>query len=104
MLNGFDSIVEFMPDHRVVTWMKIPAGISEEQIRQAIESGEISEARDGMFTAESGEWKAANGKYYYNTGSSAEIFGEKQSPWEELKPDEDGRYKFSSGMTLIERI
>ena len=44
-------VIEFTADHRVLTWMKLPAGVSEEEIRAAIEAGQISEVRDGMFTA-----------------------------------------------------
>jgi hypothetical protein len=104
LLSAFDTVIEFTSDHRVLTWMKLPAGVSEEEIRAAIEAGQISEVRDGMFTAEEYEWKAAEGKFYYNTGRVNEIFGEAQSPWAELAPDDAGLIKFAGGLYLIERI
>ena len=90
-LRFFESITEFTPDHKVVTWMKIPDGVSEEEIRAAVEAGQIGEVKDGYFKGEEKEWKAVNGKYYYNTGEYREIFGEVKSPWDELVPDSEGR-------------
>ena len=50
-MRSFDAVVEFTDDHKVKTWMKLPEGVSEEEIRAAVEAGEISEVKDGFFAA-----------------------------------------------------
>lgn len=103
-LRSFDSYYEITSDHRIITWMKIPDGVPEEAIKQALESGEIKEVKDGYFTVQEKEWKAVDGKYYYDTGEHRELFGEVQSPWDELKTDEDGLLDFSSGMVKLKKV
>ena len=100
----FDMRVEFTADHKLLTWMKIPDGITDEQIKEAIEAGEIGEVKDGFFAGKEQEWKAVDGKYYYNTNEHRELFGEEQSPWDELKTDEEGLIDFSSGMAKLRKI
>jgi hypothetical protein len=78
--------------------------VPEEAIKQALESGEIKEVKDGYFTVQEKEWKAVDGKYYYDTGEHRELFGEVQSPWDELKTDEDGLLDFSSGMVKLKKV
>ena len=101
---AFNTVVEFTDDHRVVNWMKLPEGVSEEDIKEAVAAGEIGEVRDGMFVASEKEWKALDGKYYYDTGEHREVFGEVKSPWDELKIAEDGTMLFGDGMMLLRRI
>ncbi|MBQ6552486.1 MAG: hypothetical protein IJL83_02590 [Clostridia bacterium] len=104
-LGVFAGRVEFTADHKVVQWMKLPAGVSEEEIKAALEAGEISGYKDGMFTAGGEkEWKAVDGRYYYNTGEHRELFGEEQSPWDELAFDENGLLPFGDGMMKLRRI
>ncbi|MBR3382857.1 MAG: hypothetical protein IKG85_07475 [Clostridia bacterium] len=103
MLGIFDTRVEFTDDHRVLTWSPMPAGVSEEDIKAAVESGEIAAAKDGFFCGKELEWKAVGGKYYYNTGEHRVVFDEEQSPWDELAPDGDGLIPFSSGMMLLKK-
>lgn len=103
-LQAFDTKVEFTPDHRVVTWMKLPADISEEELKEAIEAGEIGEVKDGYFAAEEKEWKEEDGKFLYDTGEYREMFGEVKSPWDEITFDEDGLMNFGDGMAKLERI
>ena len=102
-LQGFEAVIEFTDDHRVVEWLKMPAGVSEEEIKAAVEAGEIMAAKDGFFATGAKEWKALNGKYYYNSGEERELFGEKQSPWDELKTDEEGLLDFASGMMKLRK-
>lgn len=102
-LGGFETLVEFTADHRVVTWMKLPEGVSDDEIREAVEAGEIGEVRDGMFAAGEKEWKALGGKYYYNSGEERELFGEAQSPWDELAFGDDGLLAFG-GMMKLRRL
>ena len=39
MMSGFSSRTEFTADGKVLTWMKAPAGIPQEEIDKAVESG-----------------------------------------------------------------
>jgi len=98
-LGVFDAVVEFTPDRKVITWMKIPESASDEDIREAVESGEIGRVENGYFAADEKVYKSAGGKYYYDSGEERELFGEKQSPWDELRTDENGFVSFAS-MTL----
>lgn len=103
-LQGFNCMVEFTPDHRVITWMKVPDGVSEEDIKAALECGEIKAYENGMFSADVKEWKAVEGKYYYNSGEHRELFGEEVSPWDELVFGEDGLLPFGSGMMMLKKL
>ncbi|MBQ7599887.1 MAG: hypothetical protein IJU57_04335 [Clostridia bacterium] len=103
-MKGTELIVEFTPEHTVLQWMKLPEGISEEEIKAALEEGEIKAVKDGMFAAGENEWKALGGKYYFNSNESRELFGEEQSPWDELTFDDNGCMNFASGMMKIRKI
>jgi hypothetical protein len=73
-------------------------------IQKALEAGEIAGVKDGMFSSGGKEWKAVDGKYYYDTGEHREVFGEVQSSWDELVPDENGAIPMSGGMMKIKKI
>ena len=102
-LRGFGSVYEFTADHKVTCWMPLPDGLSEEEINAAIEAGEIGAVKDGMFSTAENEWKSAGGKYWYNSGEQRELFGEEQSPWDELTFDEEGLMDFGSGMMKLRK-
>lgn len=78
-----DFILIFSEDGKADTFLPLSA-LSREQ-RNEIEKDENAPVRDGMIVIQENEWKAENGKELYNTGTESEIFGEKQSPWIELK-------------------
>ena len=99
-LKSFNMTVEFRPDHKLVQWMKIPAGVTEEMIKEARAAGEIGEVRDGRLAAGEKEWKSVGGKYYYDSGEHREVFGEVKSSWDELTFDEDGLLSFGEMMKL----
>lgn len=101
-LNSFTLKVEFKEDHTVDQWMKLPEGVTDEMIKEAVESGEILAARDGYFCAQRTEWKCVDGKYYYDTKQHREVFGEVQSSWDELVC-EDGLIKFGGGSMMIKK-
>ena len=103
-MQSFNTVLEFTPDHKVIGWVKIPVGVTEEQIKEAVESGEIGAVRDGYFTASENEWKFVNGAYYYDSGEHREVFGELKSSWDELKFDEDGLMEFGDGMMKLRKI
>ncbi len=98
------AIYEINDDYTIVAWMKVPSSVTEEQIKAALEAGEIKGFKDGCFTAGSQPWKAINEKYYYDTLEQRELFGEAQTSWEELTFDEDGLLNFGSGMMKLKRI
>ena len=98
-LSMFEMKVEFTPDHKVLQWMKLPDGVPEEEIKAALESGEIAAVRGDSFCTKALEWKCADGKYYYDTKEHREVFGEALSSWDELV-FEDGLLKFSEMMML----
>ena len=103
ILQAFDTKIIFTEDHKVETWMKIPEGIPQEEIDAAIASGELGEVKDGRFCPEPPkEWKAVNGKYYYNTGEKREMFGEKVSPWDEVRLV-DGLMEYGEGLLVLKK-
>ena len=103
-LRGFDGVYDITADHKIISWLKVPEGTTEDEIKEALSSGEIKSYKDGYFSLDEKEWKAVNGKYYYNTGEHREVFGESQSSWDELKTDEDGLLEFGSGMMKLKKI
>ena len=102
-LQAFDLRYEFKDNHELKIWMKIPANVPKEQIDEAIASGELGEVIDGFFCRESKEWKAVDGKYYYNTGETREVFGEQRSSWDELKVGA-GMIEFADGSMVLKKI
>ena len=99
-MQGFGICVEFTKSHQVVQWMPVPAGVSEEQINAALESGQILDFNGEAIAMSKKPWKYLNGKYWYDTGEQRELFGEKQSSWDELKFDEEGLLEFGGMMKL----
>ncbi|MDD6879322.1 MAG: hypothetical protein PUD59_03715 [bacterium] len=103
-MSMFNSFIEFTPDHKVKSWAKLPEGVSDEEIKAAVEAGQISEVSDGYFVSDEKEWKEEDGKFYYNTNEVREVFDESLSSWDELAEDENGEISFGSGMMRIARI
>ena len=62
----------------------IPEGVSQEEIYEAVASGELV-LKDGLMNLESFDWKIEDGKAYFNSHAEGEAFGEKLSPWVEIK-------------------
>ncbi len=104
MMMAFNSVVEITESHKIKTWMKLPEGVTEEQVKKAIEAGEIQDYDGERFCAHVQEWKSIGGKYYYNTGEHREVFGEEKSPWDELTFDEEGLLNMMDGMAKMKKI
>ena len=102
-MQGFNTRVEFTEDGKVRSWMKLPAGVSEADIEAALAAGELIACADGMMCLEEKEWKEENGAFLYNSGEYREMFGEVQSPWDELKLNDEGLLPFGSGMMLLRK-
>lgn len=101
-LNMFDYVMEFTDDYQVLSYMPIPKHVTQEQIDQAVASGEVKIVDGMMCCEEPKEWKAVNGHYYYNTKEHREIFGEIKSPWDIIDPDADGRIDLK--MFVLEKM
>lgn len=102
-LSLFGSIVEFTAGRKVIMWMKVPEGVSDEEMKEALEAGEVKAIKDGYFYTDESEYKSVDGKFYYNSGAEYELFDEKQSPWIPLEFDEEGLLNFT-GMLKLKRI
>ena len=102
-LRLFNAVVEFTTDRKVIMWMQLPEGVSDEEIKNALEAGQIKAIKDGFFYTDASEFKSVDGKFYYNSGSEYELFDEKQSPWMPLDCDEEGLLNFS-GMIKLRKI
>ena len=103
-LSIFDVRYEITPDHKFSMYQKIPEGVSQKEIDEAIRSGQISEVVDGYFPVGSMPWKYVNGKYYYDTGEERSLFDKPVSSWEELCFNEEGLLPINSGFALLERV
>ncbi len=103
-LQAFAVQVEFTEDGGVREWVPLPPGVPEEAVKEALLAEQIKGYRDGLICMTEKEWKEENGECFINTGEHREVFGEIQSPWDKLDPDEDGLLPFGSGMMLLKKI
>ena len=104
ILMAFDTRIEFKENGDVITWSKAPEGYPEEEIKAALEEGEFLDYKDGYIAVEKSEWKEEDGVIVYDSKEQIEIGGEEQSPWLELKYDDDGLMIFGHGMMLLKKI
>lgn len=81
------TIIEISDDGTIYMMMPIPEDAKEE-VDAALEAGECS-LRDGLLVIETMAWKEEDGKIFFDSGAEGELFGEKISPWVELKVDGD---------------
>ncbi len=77
------TIMEF-DNSKIYMLVPIPEGVSQEEIDEAVKSGEI-QLKDGMMYAECYDWKIENDKAYFDTQEEGEVMGEKVSPWHEIE-------------------
>ena len=104
IFQAFNFETEFTEEHTVDSWMKAPETVSEADIKKAVEAGEIIAFKDGYALMHRSEWKCIGGKFYYNTNEHREVFGEEQSPWDELTCDEDGYLNMAGGMIKLKKL
>lgn len=81
LLNG---IAIFEEDGNLVFLSPLPEGLSQEEIDEAVASGEV-ELRDGKMVTQQNHWKTEDGKNLADTGAEGEVLGEEVGPWEEIK-------------------
>lgn len=84
MLTAF---FEFGEDGQLRTLMAIPAGVPQEAVDAAVQSGEIELYGDNMIIMEKHPWKEENGKVLYDTGVRGTTFDEPVDPWDELEEE-----------------
>ena len=80
----YSSFMDFTEDGRVLNLAPIPEELSQEDIDEAVKSGEM-ELYDGYIKLSEYRWKAEDGKYYFDTHIKGEVLGEEVSSWAELK-------------------
>ncbi len=88
-LKTFDTKFVFSDDGFVKMVVPIPEGVTQEQIDQAVTSGQIDLYGDRFMALEKHPWKIEDGKLMIDTGAKGEVFGEAVSPWTEA-PVVDG--------------
>ena len=85
----YSSFMDFTEDGRVLNLAPIPEELSQEDIDEAVKSGEM-ELYDGYIKLSEYRWKAEDGKYYFDTHIKGEFLGEELSSWVEI-PVIDGK-------------
>ena len=88
-----NSIVEFEEDGRMLMLAPIPEGVSQDEIDEAVEAGQIH-LKDGRMYFEEQHWKVEGGVNYTDTMPEGEVLGEKVGPWEKVTEYEDGTITF----------
>ena len=99
----FGYVFKFTPDGEIQSWIKVPDGMSDDEVKEALDDGEILDAKDGMVLVNKNTWEERDGKYYYDTGEYREVFGEVQSSVDELAFDEDGLLVYGDGMFRLKK-
>jgi hypothetical protein len=80
----------FTEDGKMLTVAPIPANVPKEEVDAAVAAGKVKLYGDSMMVFEGKDWKEEDGKFFYDSGTQGEIFGEPVSPWVEIKEVEDG--------------
>ncbi|MBR0156125.1 MAG: hypothetical protein IJM20_01215 [Clostridia bacterium] len=80
----------FTEDGKMLTVAPIPANVPKEEVDAAVAAGKVKLYGDNMMVFEGKDWKEEDGKFFYDSGTQGEIFGEPVSPWVEIKEVEDG--------------
>lgn len=89
---------EFAEDGVLNTLLFVP----EEMREQAKAQGAVIRD-DGYAVVDSTKWKEENGKFYYDTKTEGEVFGEKIDPFAEISVTTDGYLVYGYGTILLER-
>lgn len=87
------SKVVFGEDGFIHMVMPIPEGISQQEVDEAVASGELKRFGNNLIEYEQYEWKEENGQTMFNTGIKGEVLGEKISPWDKIE-EQDGFLRF----------
>jgi len=102
-LSQFDTVVDFADDNKIKFYSPIPADVSQQDIDEAVESGDIQLVDGKIYNSEEDkDWKVVKGELWYDTKEKREVCGERQSSWSKIKIDGDGRIEIS--MFLVEKM
>lgn len=86
------SCVEICEDGMLYILLPLPEEATQEEIDEAVESGDIA-LRHNMMTTQAMAWEIRDGELWYNSGIEGEVFGEKADSW--VKGiDENGFFTF----------
>ena len=72
--------IKVCEDGNMYMLMPLPEGVSDAEVKQAVETGVIK-LMDGMMVGDSHSWEDRDGEFWYDTGIEGEIFGEKADSW-----------------------
>ena len=100
MLVG--SCFEVCDDGSLYMLFPIPDGVTQEEIDEAVEAGEIS-LRGGMMVTKAMPWEIRDGKLWFDSGIEGEVFGEEADPWT-CAIDENGFFRFMTTRYVKEEI
>ena len=81
--------VLFEEDGNITFLSPLPEGVSQEEIDEALASGDLV-LRDGKMLVGENHWKVEDGKNMADTGLEGELLDEHVGPWEEVKEIEGG--------------
>ncbi|MBR6044100.1 MAG: hypothetical protein IKP47_00545 [Ruminococcus sp.] len=88
--KGVDGNQLVIDDEFINFLAKIPEGVSQEEIDEALASGELKLFSDNLMLVEKKGWKDDNGVLKFDTGAKGEVMGEPIDPWSPIKFTDDG--------------
>lgn len=84
--------LRLLEDGKMYMLMPMPEGVSNEEIKAAVDAGEII-VYDGMLTQDPLAWEERDGELWFNSGIEGEVFDEKVDGWAKAL-DENGFFNF----------
>ena len=85
----------FTADGLLKVVMPLPADVPPEEVKAAVQAGELRLYDDSTMLLEEHPWQIQDGRLLYDTGRPAATAGETPSSWEEI-PIENGMLHFRS--------
>lgn len=87
MLGGRLIVKE---DGRMLQVMEVPAGVTKEELDEAIASGDVTMVDGYIEAGEPKLWEEREDGFYTRTGVEGTIFDEATDPWVKSDTDEEG--------------
>ncbi len=84
--------IRVLDDGTLYMLMPLPEGVSQEEIDEAVNAGEIS-LYDGMMCDSPKKWEERDGALWIDTGIEGEVFDEAADTWAKVT-DDDGYLNF----------
>ena len=84
--------IEVAADGKLYFLSPLPEGVSDEEVKAAVEAGAIT-LYDGMMTDAPKAWEERDGELWYDTGIEGEVMDEKVDSWAKAL-DNDGYFNF----------